>query len=170
MERDGKGYKIEIWEEGHAAWESLRTFVTEREASPYVMVDDDENAPFFAAVAFSDQGEMIGYHICLVQPIGPEMEVSPIAMRDGTMLKEAKVRGLRVEKGWQNRGVGTALQLATLKEATRRNCFQMRSRSSLDCRENYHIKIKLGFACHPAIRRIGGGAKEEGVYWVKRLT
>lgn len=165
---DESNVEIELWNEDHPRWEELRRYVTAREASPYVMLDDDE-PPFFAAVALNVTSSIVGYHICLVQPIGPEMGVSTIASRDGKMLTEIKVRALRVEPAWQNRGIGTRLQLATLEEGKSRGGFQMRSRSGLESVENYHIKMKLGFACHPAVRVLGGGSKEEGVYWVKRL-
>lgn len=161
--------EIEIWDESHARWEALRSLVTDREASPYVMLDDDETLPFFAGVALTLTEEIVGYHVCLVQPIGPEMGISPVADRWGNLLRETKVRGLRVEEAWRGRGLGTQLQLATLEESARRGCFQMRSRSNVKCVENYHIKMKLGFACHPDVRTLGDGSKAEGVYWVKRV-
>ena len=56
-----------------------------------------------------------------------------------------------------------------LKKAAELGAFQVRSRSELSKIENYAIKIKLGFACHPDLRTFRNGSTEEGVYWIKRV-
>lgn len=159
---------IEVWAENHPRWEEMATFVTERESSPYILKDDDP-VPFFASVALNGE-EIVGYHIFLLQPLGPEMGVSEIRAQDGVVLQEAKVRGLWVEPDFRNQGLGTRLQEATLEKAKGLGAFQVRSRSALDRVENYAIKIKLGFAAHPDLRRFRDGREEQGVYWVKRVN
>ena len=159
---------IEVWAENHVRWSDLTTFVSERESSPYVLKDDDP-VPFFASVALNGD-EPVGYHIFLLQPLGPEMGVQEIQDQDGNVLQEAKVRALWVEPAYRNRGIGTRLQQATLEKAKEIGAFQLRSRSALDRVENYAIKIKLGFAAHPDLRTLRDGTTEAGVYWVKRIN
>ena len=158
---------IDVWAENHERWGDLATFVLERETSPYVLKDDDP-VPFFASVALNGS-DLVGYHIFLLQPLGPEMGVPEIKDRNGTVLQEAKVRALWVEPAFRNRGIGTKLQEATLQKAEAIGAFQVRSRSGLDRVENYAIKIKLGFAAHPDLRTLRDGTTETGVYWVKRV-
>ena len=159
---------IEWWHETHCRWPELVSFVNERETSAYIFHDEDA-APFYAAVALAADA-IVGYHVILVQPIGPEMDVPPLTDRAGTILAEAKVRALRVNDAYRGQGIGTRLQETSLKEAQALGCFQMRSRSAIDKVENYQIKIKLGFACHPSRRTFKDGTFADGVYWVKRLN
>lgn len=158
---------IQSWDEAHPRWQDLFTHVTTRENNIHTMTDDAP-VPFYAAVAL-DQDQIIGYHVFLIQPIGPEMDVR-IITHNGTLLQEAKIRTLRVEDAYQNQGIGTRLQQQTLKMAADLGCWQMRSRSAIDRAHNYRIKIKLGFAAHPHLRTYKDGTKKEGVYWVKRLN
>lgn len=159
---------IELWQDDHPRWPALSAYVVALENNVYAMSDDDP-VPFFAAVALDGERQFVGYHVCLVQPIGPEMYVPTITDRDGQPLLEAKVRALRVEETYRSQGIGTRLQQATLAHATKIGCFQMRSRSAIDKVENYSIKIKLGFAGHPDRRTRKDGSYKYGVYWVKRL-
>ena len=45
----------------------------------------------------------------------------------------------------------------------------MRSWSSLDRRENYALKLGMGFAMDPAVHEAAGGQRVSGVYFVKRV-
>lgn len=160
---------IEWWSDKHSRWAELVAFVNAHETSAYVFHLDKDIAPFCAAVALAGD-EIVGYHVILVQPIGPEMDVPALTDRAGAILTEAKVRALLVLTAYRGQGVGTRLQETSLKEAQALGCFQMRSRSAIDKVENYQIKIKLGFACHPARRTFKDGTFADGVYWVKRLN
>lgn len=159
----------ELWEEQHPRWDELKTLSADLGDSKYVFIDDDP-VPFFASIALNSDQSIIGYHVFLIQPIGPEMGTSEIKDRHGNTLAEAKIRGLHVLEPYRNRGIGTQLQLLTLKKAAELGAFQVRSRSELSKVENYAIKIKLGFACHPDLRTFRDGSTEEGVYWVKQVN
>lgn len=161
---------ITTWTPQHPRWQELWSYIIKHEPFPAQGIDAQFVESYFCSVALSPQNKTIGYHICRIQPIGPDMDVPEIRTRNGDVLHEAKVRALRVEDAWRNQGIGTKLQEMTLQTAAERGCFQVRSRSSLDRVENYAIKIKLGFACHPAHRTFRDGKVEAGVYWVKRVN
>lgn len=163
-----QSFHIEFWEEDHPRWHELKALSASLGDSKYVFIDDDP-VPFFASIALSEDNAIIGYHVFLIQPIGPEMGTSEIKDRYGSVLTEAKIRGLHVLEPFRNQGIGTKLQTLTLEKAAKLGAFQVRSRSELDKVENYAIKIKLGFSCHPDLRRFKDGTTEEGVYWVKRV-
>ncbi len=159
---------LEFWDESHSRWDELKALSKFLGDSPYVFIDD-EPRDFYAAVAISPTDEIVGYHVFLIQPIGPEMGIAPVLDKDGGTLHEAKIRGLHVIQAWRNRGIGTRLQKFTLEQAAELGVFQVRSRSDISKAENYAIKIKLGFACHPDLRTFRDGSTAEGVYWVKRV-
>ena len=96
------------------------------------------------------------------------MDCPILTDRNGNELTEAKIRAFHVDALHRNRGIGTALQRLVLAMARDLGCFQVRSRSATSRDANYAIKIKLGYACHPAIRTLRSG-DETGVYWVKRV-
>ncbi|MFK7802705.1 MAG: GNAT family N-acetyltransferase [Anaerolineae bacterium] len=162
--------QIESWSTGHNRWQELWSYICEHEPFPAEFVDNEATNSYFASIALAPDDKLIGYHLLRVQPIGPEMDMPEIKDQNDNVLQEAKVRALRVDESWRNQGIGTRLQEATLAKAAELGCFQMRSRSSLDRVENYAIKIKLGFACHPANRTFKDGTVEAGVYWVKRMN
>lgn len=125
-----------------------------------------EESHFLAAVV----GEIyVGVLIFVVQPLGPEMDVPVICNTEGRPLKEAKVRAFYVDPAYRNQGIGTGLQKALLSQAQHLGCYQVRSRSELDKAANYAIKLKLGFAIHPAVRTFKDGRTSAGVYWVKAV-
>ncbi|MCZ2094717.1 MAG: GNAT family N-acetyltransferase [Anaerolineae bacterium] len=90
--------------------------------------------------------------------------------RTGTLLYEAFVQSFAVEPGYRRQGYGRALQQAALLKASKWDCYQLRSWSSADKRENYALKISLGFAIQPALYPMPGGAPISGVYFVKRTS
>ncbi|MEM9776736.1 MAG: GNAT family N-acetyltransferase [Chloroflexota bacterium] len=163
-----QSFRIEFWEENHPRWPELKELSASLGDSKYVFIDDDP-VPFFASIALDKDHNLIGYHVFLIQPIGPEMYTSPVSDRNGNTLYEAKIRGLHVLKPWRNQGIGTKLQELILQKAGELDLFQVRSFSARSRVENYAVKMKLGFACHPELRTLKDGSTYEGVYWVKRV-
>ena len=159
---------LEFWNEDHPRWDKLKALSAKLGDSRYVFYDEDPY-PFYACVALTGENQIIGYHVFLIQPIGPEMETSELTDRNGATLMEAKIRGLNVLKPWRNRGIGTSLQALTLEKAAELQVFQVRSYSDRSRVENYTVKFKLGFGYHPTLRRYKDGTTVEGVYWVKRV-
>ncbi len=86
----------------------------------------------------------------------------------GEPLYEAFVQSFAVEPDYRRQGFGRALQIAALHKTRDLGCYQLRSWSSADKRENYALKICLGFAIQPALYPLPGGAPISGVYFVKR--
>jgi GNAT superfamily N-acetyltransferase len=115
------------------------------------------------------RSEIAGTLIFIQQPIGPEMDVPVICDSGGTPLLEAKIRSFYIRESFRNRGIGTQLQREALHLAAETGCYQVRSRSELDKAANYAVKLKLGFAMHPAERIFQDGRRSPGVYWVKRV-
>ena len=85
-------------------------------------------------------------------------------------LNEAFVQSFAVEPDYRWRGYGRALQQTALLKTRELGCYQLRSWSSADKRENYALKISLGFAILPALYPLPGGAPISGVYFVKRTS
>jgi len=85
-------------------------------------------------------------------------------------LEELFVQTFTVEEAHRRQGHGEALQRAGLSLAAELGCYQLRSWSSLDRTANYALKLKLGFAAHPAIFITDTGLEVSGVYFVKTVT
>jgi GNAT superfamily N-acetyltransferase len=85
-------------------------------------------------------------------------------------LEELFVQTFTVEEAHRRQGHGEALQRAGLALAAELGCYQLRSWSSLDRTANYALKLKLGFAAHPAIFTTDTGLEVSGVYFVKTVT
>ncbi len=160
-------YTIEKWTPNHPQWPQLVAFAQEHDLfaniidSPALIAESH----YFTAL---HNKQIIAFIMCLVQPIGPEMDVPELVDQHGRMLTEAKIRAFFVEERFRNQGIGTALQKCILDLAPQLGCFQVRSRSELSKKANYAIKLKLGFAAHPAIRKMRSG-DSPGVYWVKNV-
>ena len=89
---------------------------------------------------------------------------------DDLPLEELFVQTFTVEEAYRHRGHGEALQRAGLDLATELGCYQLRSWSSFDRTANYALKLKLGFAAHPALFTTDTGLEVSGVYFVKTVT
>lgn len=86
---------------------------------------------------------------------------------DGDLVYELFVQTFRVEEGYRRRGIGRTLQAAGLKTAKQQACYQVRSWSSLDKKENFLLKLSMGFGFHPEIQHTASGFKVSGGYFVK---
>jgi GNAT superfamily N-acetyltransferase len=163
-------YRIDEWFPQHPRWPDLETYAHQNDLVHGVINEDGltPTSHFLVALVADETGEDVaGLLMFLVQPIGPEMDCPILVDSNGNELTEAKIRAFHVDTPHRRRGIGTTLQRATLEKAANLGCFQVRSRSASSRDANYAIKIKLGFACHPAIRQLRSG-DETGVYWVKR--
>jgi GNAT superfamily N-acetyltransferase len=84
-------------------------------------------------------------------------------------LYEMFVQSFAVEEIYQQKGYGRALQESGLQKTKEFGCYQMRSWSSADRRENYALKISMKFSIQPALYPTPGGAPLSGVYFTKRV-
>ena len=159
---------IELWSWDEPRFDEWEALAEETDLTYIIALSRqqqiEENTHFLAALL---DGRLVGLLLFIVQPIGPEMDVPVVTDREGQPLLEAKIRAFHVLEQHRNGGVGMALQKKALEIAPTLGCYQVRSRSELDKGANYSIKLKLGFAMHPANRTFRDGTKSGGVYWVK---
>ena len=94
----------------------------------------------------------------------------PLSDSQCVPLVETFVNTFAVEKAYQRRGYGRALQEAALKKTRELGCYQMRSWSSADKSANYALKLSMGFAVHPALYPLPGGKPLSGVYFTKVIV
>jgi GNAT superfamily N-acetyltransferase len=129
-------------------------------------LDDDRRKPNSHALVALQSGEVIGFLTFTVQPIS-RSEGGPVLCEKGVPLTEGYVQTFGVREDRRGHGIGTALQEAALRRVRELGCYQLRSWSDVNHPENYAIKLKLGFAAHPAIYHSERtGEDYEGVYWV----
>ena len=88
---------------------------------------------------------------------------------DGEMLTETFVQTFYVNEAYRRRGLGELLQQEGVAATRQLGCYQMRSWSSLDRDANYQLKLKLGFAAHPAVYETDSGLQVSGIYFVKKV-
>jgi GNAT superfamily N-acetyltransferase len=88
---------------------------------------------------------------------------------NGELLRETFVQTFFVDEAYRRQGLGEALQREALEVTRQLGCYQMRSWSSLDKDTNYRLKLKLGFAAHPAVYETDSGLKVSGLYFVKTV-
>lgn len=128
---------------------------------------------FYLGIAIADQviGHLTFRQQPLVVPCSSLTDGHEMVMTDRyeTPLDEIFVQSFAVEAGYRRQGYGRALQQRALRKAHELGCYQMRSWSSADKRENYALKIDLGFAVQPALYPMPGGTPISGVYFVKRI-
>ncbi len=160
-------FVIEEWTPEHPNWCDLENYAYQHD-QVHGVIDEHGLTPASHYLVALVDGDVAALLMFVVQPIGPEMDCPILTDRDGVELTEAKIRAFHVDTPYRNRGIGTALQRSALTMARDLGCFQVRSRSATARDANYAIKIKLGYACHPAIRTLPSG-DETGVYWVKRV-
>ena len=78
---------------------------------------------------------------------------------------EAKIIAFAVHPEYQNKGIGKDLQRKVLQFAEEIGCYQVASYSTYDKKENYAVKIALGFAVQPEVQPDG----TKGCYFLKVL-
>jgi GNAT superfamily N-acetyltransferase len=96
-------------------------------------------------------------------------KVTPLTDAEGNELKETFVQTFYTDEPHRRKGMGELLQLEALDATRQLGCYQMRSWSSLDKEPNYRLKLKLGFAAHPAVYETDGGLKVSGIFFVKTV-
>jgi GNAT superfamily N-acetyltransferase len=64
----------------------------------------------------------------------------------------------------RRRGIGTALQVRALELAAELGCYQLRSVTNADNDPNVAVKLRLGFAVTPTIRRLREGDRPAFVF------
>jgi GNAT superfamily N-acetyltransferase len=143
-------HRIERWDETHRSWRSLTALLGQEEQLSWVLPDGALRPDSHVLVAV-DGGEPVGFLAFLRQELGPPDDCP------ATGLTEAKVLAFGVAASHRRRGIGTALQVRALKLAAQLGCYQLRSVTNADNDPNVAVKLRLGFAVTPTIRRLREG-------------
>ena len=98
--------------------------------------------------AFADDA-CVGFLRLLIAIIGSDAGRPPI-VQAGRTLTESFVEAFGVLPAWRRHGIGQALQEHAIALCRQRGCYQIRSRSPITSRENYALKLKMGYAIHPS--------------------
>ena len=86
---------------------------------------------------------------------------------EGGLIDEMFVQTFTVEEAFRRKGIGRALQEEGLRQTKAEDCYQMHSWSSMDKKDNYRLKMEMGFGFHPELQETASGLKVSGGYFVK---
>lgn len=151
------------WHADHPRWSELQGIIADLGQASWA----EATAPYHRSshLLVALVGEAIaGFLRFVVQPIGPELDRPPVTL-DGRELSEAKVLAFATLPKFRRRGIGRALQEATIERATAFGCHQIRSHSGGGNAANHRLKLALGFGIHPIVR----GDDSGGAYFVLPL-
>jgi GNAT superfamily N-acetyltransferase len=104
----------------------------------------------------------VGFLRFEIMVIGREAGRPPIYGAYGQPLREGYVEAFGVLPEARREGIGQRLQEHAIALCSQRGCYQIRSRSPIASRENYALKLKMGYAIHPS-------AENDSYYFVKLL-
>ncbi len=159
----------------HPLWTEYVAHLERVNMAKWIMDEKGQPLPNVYFSGICDGNKVVGHISIQVQDIvSPATEWSkgkevPVLGADGKILRETFVQTFAVEKTYRRQGHGSALQLSALKLTKELGCYQMRSWSSADKNANYALKLKLGFAAHPAVSQTMDGQSISGVYFVKTV-
>jgi GNAT superfamily N-acetyltransferase len=155
---------IEEWNATHARWPELLAVIAEQDQTGWADFSADFHWSTHMLVAL-EEARIAGFLRYVVQPIGPDAGCPPLALA-GRVLTEAKILAFGVAPERQRRGIGRALQLRCIGDASERGCYQVRSHSGGDHPANHQLKLALGFGVLPIVR----GDDTRGAYYVLPLV
>jgi GNAT superfamily N-acetyltransferase len=96
------------------------------------------------------EAHCVGFLRLVLQTLGQEEQRPPIFDRGAQPLREGYVEAFGVLLSFRRRGIGQALQEYAIAYCRDHHCYQIRSRSPVTSRENYALKLKMGYAIHPS--------------------
>lgn len=109
------------------------------------------------------QNECVGFLHFMIQVIGSDMKRPPIYNSEGEVLREGYVEAFGVVDLYRRQGIGQTLQEYVLNYCSDHDCYQVRSRSPITSRENYALKLKMGYAIQPS-------NENDSYYFIKTLV
>jgi GNAT superfamily N-acetyltransferase len=155
--------QIEEWEPTHPRWSELQDAIKELGQSDWVKFTAEFHTSSHMIVA-SQNDHIVGFLRFVTQEIGADEERPSVTLGNKALI-EAKILAFGVEVAHRRRGIGRALQEASLRRARELDCYQMRSHSSGDNVANHQLKLTMGFGVHPIVR----GGDHKGVYFIMPL-
>ena len=154
---------VQEWKPDHQRWPELVAFVTQQSQRDWLTFSADWHASSHVLVALHNT-EIVGFLRFVLQDIGPDADCPPVQW-NGENLREAKVLAFGVLPAHRRQGIGRTLQEALGQQARALGCYQIRSHSGGDNRENHQLKLSLGYGVHPIVR----GNDRHGIYFILPL-
>lgn len=146
---------IEEWSSEHPEWQELVQAIADEGQTQWAFASFFEQFQRHFLVALQ-KGKIVGFVMFVVWEIGPHDRNYPPLQLNGRRLTEAKVIAFGVAETHRRKGIGRALQESTLKRAKELDCYQVRSVSSHEHRENHQLKLSMGFGVEPMEREREG--------------
>jgi GNAT superfamily N-acetyltransferase len=154
--------RIEQWDDHHERWPELVELLEAEDQLSWVLPEQGPLRADAHVLVACDGDSVAGFLAFIVQEIGPPDNCPSLG------LTEAKVLAFGVRADRRRRGIGRALQLKLLERAAELGCYQARSVTSVDREANLRLKLALGFAVTPTIRRLREGEQPAFVF-VRRV-
>lgn len=154
---------ITEWTAVHERWAEAAALIAHLEQTEWVAFVAEWHKSNRLLVAFTPT-EVVGFLRVVRQAIGAEEDWPPL-MLNGRPLYEGKVLAFGVAPTHRRQGVGRRLQETAVALCRAGECHQLRSHSSLDNRENYRLKLAMGFAIHPLVTT----EQKDGAYFILPL-
>jgi GNAT superfamily N-acetyltransferase len=154
---------IEEWEANHPRMRELNELVEQLNQTAWVNFTAAWHQSSHILVAL-DSGQVAGFLRYVVQPIGPDENLTPFTFNGGVLF-EAKVIAFGVAPDRRRQGIGRALQERLVHTCRSKGLYQIRSHSSAKNTENLALKTALGFGIHP----LNPEKERDGFYFVLPL-
>jgi GNAT superfamily N-acetyltransferase len=148
-------------QENTDAYSDLLHIADQLNQSKYIAVREDYIDESILLGAFCAE-HCVGFLRFTLSIIGRDIRRPPIHDAAGQPLREGFVEAFGVVPDARREGIGQRLQEHAIALCRQRGCYQIRSRSPIASRENYALKLKMGYAIHPS-------AENDSYYFIKTL-
>jgi GNAT superfamily N-acetyltransferase len=152
---------IDQVQENTDAYRDLLRIADQLNQSKYITVREDYIDESLLLGAFRAE-RCVGFLRFTISIIGRDVRRPPIHDAAGQPLREGYVEAFGVVPDARREGVGQRLQEHAIALCRQHRCYQIRSRSPIASRENYALKLKMGYAIHPS-------AENDSYYFIKTL-
>jgi GNAT superfamily N-acetyltransferase len=136
--------------DGTPEYEALLMTAGELDQVKYVSGGKPHHLESMLLGAF-DGDSCVGFLRVVVQTIGSEERRTPVRGPDGSPLTEGFAEAFGVLPHRRRQGIGRRLQEMAIALCRARGCYQLRSKSPISSRENYGLKLKMGYGIHPDV-------------------
>jgi GNAT superfamily N-acetyltransferase len=143
------------------AYRDLLGVAEQLNQSKYIVVREDYIDESILLGAFHAE-RCVGFLRFTILIIGRDAGRPPIHDASGQALREGFVEAFGIAPDARREGGGQRLQEYATGLCRQHGCYQIRSRSPITSRENYALKLKMGYAIHPS-------AENDSYYFIKTL-
>lgn len=146
---------------GSADYEAVLALAESLDQKRYLLSDYRNAQQRILLGAFDEGDRSVGFLFALVQIVGSDEDRPPLLVEDQPMT-ECYVEAFGVLPESRRLGIGQALQENAIRMARHLGCYQIRSRSPVEARENYGLKLKMGYVLHPS-------NENDSYYFIRKL-